>query len=46
MVGANGLTTMLLASVIRAVLADLGLNAQQRSEAPAIVRRHLPALAG
>jgi hypothetical protein len=33
-------------SLIKAILGDLGLNQKQQSEAPAIVRRHLLALAG
>ena len=36
----------LIAQVIRSILTDLGLNSKQQSEAPAIVRRHLLALAG
>ena len=35
----------LLAEVIKAILGDLGLTKKQQSEAPAIVRRHLLALA-
>jgi hypothetical protein len=35
----------LIPQVIRSVLGDLGLNSKQQSEAPAIVRRHLLALA-
>ena len=36
----------LVAQVIKAVLGDLGLTKEQQAEAPAIVRRHLLALAG
>jgi hypothetical protein len=36
----------LLAGVIKAILGDLGLNMKQQTDAPAIVRRHLLALAG
>jgi hypothetical protein len=36
----------LLAGVIKSMLGDLGLNSKQQGEAPAIVRRHLLALAG
>ncbi|HYY85428.1 MAG TPA: hypothetical protein VE686_13125 [Beijerinckiaceae bacterium] len=36
----------LIAQVIRSILGDLGLNKKQQDEAPAIVRRHLLALAG
>jgi hypothetical protein len=36
----------LLAGVIKAILGDLGLNKKQQTDAPAIVRRHLLALAG
>ena len=36
----------LLASVIKAILGDLDLNKKQQADAPAIVRRHLLALAG
>ena len=35
----------LLASVIKAILGDLGLNKNEQTDAPAIVRRHLLALA-
>jgi hypothetical protein len=35
----------LLAGVIKAILGDLGPNKKQQNEAPAIVRRHLLALA-
>ena len=36
----------LLAGVIKAILGDLGLDKEQQTDAPAIVRRHLLALAG
>ena len=36
----------LLAGVIKAILGDLGLNKKQQTDAPAIGRRHLLALAG
>jgi hypothetical protein len=36
----------LLASVIKAILGDLGLSKDQQAVAPGIVRRHLIALAG
>ena len=36
----------LIAQVIRSIRGDLGLNSKQQSEAPAVVRRHLLALAG
>jgi len=36
----------LIALVIRSIRGDLGLNSKQQSEAPAVVRRHLLALAG
>jgi hypothetical protein len=36
----------LLASVIKAILTGLGLDKDQQDKAPAIVRRHLLALAG
>ena len=34
----------MLASVIKAILGDLGLSKEQQREAPAVVRRHLTAL--
>jgi len=36
----------LIAQVIRSIRGDLGLSSRQQSEAPAVVRRHLLALAG